>query len=364
MLYESVFEQLRQDIEKGLYPVGSKLPLMADLCEKFSVSSITVRKALDMLRKEGYIDRQPRIGTTVISTNPNSSPQAGGLPLIAFILTGFDDAFGTKIVESALDAARNKANVIMQFTKGDEALEDAAIDSAVNAGAQGLILMPSSSAFIPNRVLELVSRGFPVTTIDRDFQGVPITTVNSDNMQGAQDATERLIALGHRHIALITSHSHVTSNYDRRSGWALAYARDNIVMDEELRVQSISFPIDKVKREKAIAQNVKELESFISRHPEVTAYLVGEYGIALLLRTALIRLGKKIPKDASIICFDYPDTQYDDNMPQFTCVAQDQQRIGSSAVRETLSQIRSGAAAKKIVIPTRLLEGDSTARVA
>ena len=52
-LYLQVQESLKKDIKLKKYPVGSKLPSEKALCEKFEVSRITIRQALDLLEKQG-----------------------------------------------------------------------------------------------------------------------------------------------------------------------------------------------------------------------------------------------------------------------------------------------------------------------
>ncbi|OBG39067.1 GntR family transcriptional regulator [Mycobacterium alsense] len=58
-----VADVLRQQIHAGAYPDG--LPGEHALAAEFSVSRNTVREALTVLKREGLIDRGPRVGTHV-----------------------------------------------------------------------------------------------------------------------------------------------------------------------------------------------------------------------------------------------------------------------------------------------------------
>lgn len=64
-LYLQLEEALRQDIHKGLYPSGSKLPTENELGNIYHMSRVTVRKALQILEDKGYIDRKAGKGTYV-----------------------------------------------------------------------------------------------------------------------------------------------------------------------------------------------------------------------------------------------------------------------------------------------------------
>ena len=58
-------------IKTGELSVGAKLPSEKELCDAYACSRLTVRKALDVLRSEGYIRKVQGLGTFVSERNPN-----------------------------------------------------------------------------------------------------------------------------------------------------------------------------------------------------------------------------------------------------------------------------------------------------
>ncbi|WP_235735207.1 GntR family transcriptional regulator [Nocardioides alcanivorans] len=68
--YEAVAQELIQQIEAAVYPVGSKMPTEIELAETFGVSRATVRSALDTLAGLGLVSRRRRIGTVVEAVRP------------------------------------------------------------------------------------------------------------------------------------------------------------------------------------------------------------------------------------------------------------------------------------------------------
>ena len=363
MLYQDVYEKLRNDIRTGVYPLGSKLPSVQKLCDTYSVSAITVRRALDILREDGYITRQPRIGTTVTNTNPEDSAHSKtDLPTIALIMTGFSDSFGTPLLEGALDEARGNAHILLSKTSGNSSIEDEEIASAIDAGVDGLVLLPSDSDFIPKTILDLISRKFPVTIIDRVFQGVPVATVSSDNVTAATDATKYLFSLGHKHVAFVSSDSHTSSNNFRRRGWTLAHAGNSNSLAGDLFIHDIksTLPGSKASEEE---NDITRLAEFFTTHPHVTACLAGEYNIALLVREALKRIGKTIPSDISVACFDHTGYAFDRDLFRFTHVQQEQTTLGEKSIDLTLEQIKDGPSTKQVLLPTKIIEGQSTRRL-
>ena len=64
--YMQLYEQLRKDIVKGVYPHGKKLPSKRLLAEESGCSVITVEHAYAILSDEGYVESRERSGYFVI----------------------------------------------------------------------------------------------------------------------------------------------------------------------------------------------------------------------------------------------------------------------------------------------------------
>ncbi len=363
MLYRQVYDALRARIVDGRYAVGDKLPSEAELSEEYSVSSITVKRALDLLRTDGFIVRRPRLGTFVTSATPGgettAAPARPTRPLIGCVVTNFDDTFGSRVVEGLLAGAGVDDPVILMRSMGDHDLEDASIRSLLDSGVSGLVLQPSSSEFIPPAALELVTRRFPLVILDRVFDGIPVSAVRSDNLAGAMSATEHLLTLGHRTVGFLSAASHVSSSEERRNGWVHAHAAFHLPLDDsaELRTLDSTIPGSTTSTE----QDIERLVAFVREHPHVTAYLAGEYNIALLLREACRRLGLSIPGDISVVCFDHPDAAFDTGLFRFTHVRQQQTAIGERAIEAVRAQIAAPGSIEKVLLPTELVLGASTA---
>lgn len=68
--YQEVATVLIDEIAKGRWPVGSKMPTEAELCERFSLSRSTVRQSLAELEDAGLIERRQGSGATVKAAQP------------------------------------------------------------------------------------------------------------------------------------------------------------------------------------------------------------------------------------------------------------------------------------------------------
>jgi len=69
-LHQQVAESLRGSIRQGCWKPGELIPTETELCQQFSASRATIRKALDSLTLEGVISRKARKGTWVTENQP------------------------------------------------------------------------------------------------------------------------------------------------------------------------------------------------------------------------------------------------------------------------------------------------------
>ncbi len=64
-MYRQVADRIRADIKNGIYKVDEKIPSELELIDKYDVSRITIRKAVEALVDEGILTRHQGKGTFV-----------------------------------------------------------------------------------------------------------------------------------------------------------------------------------------------------------------------------------------------------------------------------------------------------------
>lgn len=67
LLYESVLVEVKKRILDGTYPLEALIPTELELESEFDVSKVTVRRAIEILVQEGYLEKKSGKGTLVIS---------------------------------------------------------------------------------------------------------------------------------------------------------------------------------------------------------------------------------------------------------------------------------------------------------
>ena len=69
--YIQLMKIIKNRITDGVYKVDSIIPSENDFVKEFKVSRVTVRSALSLLEKNGYIVRRPGLGTIVRISDPS-----------------------------------------------------------------------------------------------------------------------------------------------------------------------------------------------------------------------------------------------------------------------------------------------------
>lgn len=72
MRYWDIAERLREDIKKGIYKLGDRLPTEEQLGVAFGVGRYTTRQAVGLLADEGMVTRRTRAGSVVIALSPQT----------------------------------------------------------------------------------------------------------------------------------------------------------------------------------------------------------------------------------------------------------------------------------------------------
>ncbi|GAB5447599.1 GntR family transcriptional regulator [Gymnodinialimonas sp.] len=80
--YEHTYRVILGRLKDGRYPIGGRIPTEGELAKQFEVSRVTIRRALDMLVQDGYVESKQGSGYTVLTLSPASDT----------CLTSFTDA--------------------------------------------------------------------------------------------------------------------------------------------------------------------------------------------------------------------------------------------------------------------------------
>lgn len=74
-IYQQIRNQIVLGIAEGKLPVGQKLPTIRALSEECGINMMTVSKAYQLLKQEGYIHTDRRSGATICQQQNHTGPR-------------------------------------------------------------------------------------------------------------------------------------------------------------------------------------------------------------------------------------------------------------------------------------------------
>lgn len=101
-LYLQVIDKIKEDIDKGVYETGERLPSEFQLSKQLGVSRATLREALRMLEDESVIIRRHGVGT-FINTKPLFSSGIEELFSVTDMIKRGNKEPGTNFLSSSID---------------------------------------------------------------------------------------------------------------------------------------------------------------------------------------------------------------------------------------------------------------------
>ncbi len=143
-------------------------------------------------------------------------------------------------------------------------------------------------------LIRIKAEGEPIVLLGQ-LPGTGIAFVDVDNVGGARLATQHLIDLGHRRIAIITNAPIAyTASYDRLCGYRLALESAGINYDDSLVHYGYFTP----------ESGFQAMESLLASQPLPTAVFVASDTVALGALQAIRKAGLSVPQDLALVGFD------------------------------------------------------------
>ena len=261
-----------------------------------------------------------------------------GTSYIGEITRGIDGELGLSgldlILYTTHRTASKEANYVANLAKG-------MVDGL-------LLVLPRSPA---DYIGTLTSHKFPFVLIDHQGTGQDCAAVGATNWQGAYNATEYLIKLGHQRIGFITGWMDLGCAEDRLDGYKSALRTHHLTESPELIYEGTFFQQD----------GFKGAAGFLDLPNPPTAILASNDVMAMGAMDAVRSRGLRVPEDVSIIGFDdIPQSAF--VHPALTTVHQPLEQMGRVATQMLLDLLNNPEERSyRLELPTELVIRDSTA---
>ncbi|MEV5494755.1 GntR family transcriptional regulator [Nonomuraea fuscirosea] len=368
LLYERIIDYLLDEVRRGALTPGDRVPSEMELAERFEVSRITSKKALEILRQAGVVHRVRGKGSFVATELPDldslalspvrAAAEGERVPgTIAMIYPDASEAYGLELLCAVEErCAERGITLVIKRTRGSQEEEEKAIESMVDAGlAEGLIVFPVHGEYYNAGLLRTILDGYPLVLVDRYLAGIQVCAVHTDNVAAARALTERLFDQGHRHIAFVSPPPENTSSIEERlEGFRAAFTGRGLSLDFAHQLTDLSSTLPGAFTPDNVRADVERIRAFQAREPEVTAFVVCEYNLARVMGRAIAGTEPR----PLIACFDSPLDPVAG--PHFLHVRQGQREMGRQAVDLLLAQMRGEPVPPRSIIPFSIVDPEKT----
>jgi len=190
--------------------------------------------------------------------------------------------------------------------------------------------------------------------IDRSIPGANLDTVTVNNIQGAFDAVNHLVKLGHTLIGLVGGPDRVSTAYERKMGYLKA-----------LQDAGISPRQDFIQEGNMRQEGGREAMQRLLELPQPpSAVLVANNLMTLGALQAIHQRNISVPGTISIVGFDDMDWAAS-LQPPLTAIMQPTYELGSAAAQLLIERMQKpDRPARQVILQTRLILRDSTGPVA
>ena len=331
-----------------------------DIADRAEVSPSTVSRVLN---RSGYVreETRARVENAIEDLQYRPSWIARSLrgkrsALVGLIIPDILNVYYDTVAKAILEHLHKAGfSLVIQISNEDPDLELAYLYMLQDRKVDGIIRVPVDDGANSELVHQLVSEGMAMVEVNRQRESDLLDAVLADNVGGGYVATEHVLRLGHRRVALLCGAAHLTTARDRLAGYRKALEDCKVPFDPDLvKMQMFSKE-----------WGVQATRELLELGSPPTAIFAGSNRILIGTMTVLAERGLRVPEDISVIAFD--DSEWLSFwQPPITSVDIAVDEMGALAVQLLLRRIESGRPSPKPVtyrLSVDLVERQSCRRV-
>ncbi|TPN82187.1 LacI family DNA-binding transcriptional regulator [Aquimarina algicola] len=332
---------------------------LKQIAKELDVSISTVSKALKD-SEEISIDTREKIKAFAKFYNykPNNialSLKNKKTKTIGVIIPEIVHHFFTTVIGGVEKIANEKGyNVIICSSNNSFDKEVINMEMLASGSADGFILSVAKETQLKkdyHHIQETINQGMPVVLFDRVIDELVCDKVIIDDAKGAQTATNHLLSLGCKNIAILTTVDYISVGKLRTRGYFRALRGFDIEEKEEL-----------VLKIEDIDNCESEIDEFLKNKNVDGIFAVNEL-FAVTAAKILNKQNKKVPQDVAVVAFT-DGILSKHFIPSLTTISQHGENMGERAAMLLIDKLEDDETVaeeyRTVIIDTSLVERQST----
>jgi DNA-binding LacI/PurR family transcriptional regulator len=328
-LYAQVERDIRRKIKDGKLKPGDQIGSYSELSKEYSVSIITVKKAVSNLINKG--DVFTRVGKGIYVAEPSREKlDLSKHKSIGLVLQDLNHPYFSMVVHGIEERAYELGyNILISNSSNRIEKEESQIEHFRNLGVDGLVIASLSLQYKATDYIRKVhEEGFPYVMVSY-IHDPEYWYVGTNQELGGYLAAQHLIKVGYKSIGYLHAGRGNILSEIRKNGYYRALTEYDVPYDSKfifyLDEEHPASVADRFKLGYDFGRKWKSIE----KKPE--ALFVYTDLVALGLQKALLEEGVSIPDDVGIVGFDDIVMAAYANIP-LTTVHQPAQKTGRMSV--------------------------------
>lgn len=346
--YKVIYEALKRAIEQKEYACDDLLPPESHFVTAYNVDRSTVRRALQLLVDEGYVEKRPGKGTVVT----NGGAQKTTKPSAESKTVGFLLASGNAISEQFYSTLfcvmetelKQFGHSIVYATLHED---DQILDLISSLSLDGVVFVSRSA---DKHIQAVISQGIPCVMINSTCPDMP--SILSDNHQGAYLAGKHLLEMGHRDLLVLAGiRSHI-SNQERLAGFRRAMMEGGISGETCLTAESWSWE-----------SGLQQVSAYLreTTTPPTAIFALNDR-LAFGAMQAIHQLGLRVPQDISVMGYDNLNNMHR-SLLSLSTIETHVDQMAQAAVASLFWQMNGGRRLPtRVILPVALVPGETVAK--
>jgi LacI family transcriptional regulator len=259
--------------------------------------------------------------------------------MLGMVISDITNPFFPQLVRGAEDAALRHNYLLVTFNTDDHLEREKQILTVLRTRrVDGILLVVSPNSSDLTHIRNTIAAGIPIVCLDRVPPGLPLDSVSTDNVRGAEMCVRHLLSLGHTRIGIITGVLELQTASDRLKGYENAVRESGLPIDRDL-IREGDFRMEAGYR---LGKGL-----LLSARPPSALFATNAMmGLGVVKATE--ELGLRCPEDVAIAMFD--DLPLAEALrPHLTAVAQPAYAIGFQGTELLIERIEGKGAGKQPV---------------
>lgn len=350
-----IANKIKKEYLCGQYEIGARLPTVREFAELFSISTLTVGKAIEKLASEGVVSKQQGSGIYVQRIG-NEQGLTSVLPKIGCIIQDFRCSLAHRVMEGVERVANdNNYMLVVANSKGDVQQERNQLESMFKRGVRGVVLYPTQLHSSDHSYLADEFRDSHIVTVDMYRPVMHRSRVVFDNFNAGQEITKYLLGCGAKRPVFLRFKMSYPSVDERYAGHLRTMKENKIEVlpSEKTSFLNAYFP----GSADSLNQLLDSLFNGSASHPDVLIMPSDDYVPYAMNR--LNTMGLSVPEEVVVAGFDNylnPNSRMSNFYNYWPSVEMDFARLGERAATLLLEKIANNEFTEtEVILPCRLV---------